>query len=102
MPDNPKQLARIGEFYLEEAVLNVLLRAQQTRTCLGPSDISKQAGIYRGSGKKERTSMQGAIAQGMLYKLEEQGRIEQCKQVNGRNGWQLTNTEFEVRSAAEV
>ncbi len=38
----PKQFARIGEFCLEEAVLDVLLEAKHGSECLGPAEISKR------------------------------------------------------------
>jgi len=43
----PKQLARLGEFHLEEAILDVLLEARHEELCLGAAEISRQAGIYR-------------------------------------------------------
>lgn len=41
----PKQLARMGEFYLEEAVLDVLLEAKHEGQCLGAAEISRRASI---------------------------------------------------------
>ena len=91
----PKQFARIGEFHLEEAILDVLLEAKHESRCLGPSDISKRAGIYRDRGKID--AMNDAIVTGMLMKLHEQDKVRQCTQDNDRGGWELTDEEFTKR-----
>lgn len=43
----PKQYARLGRFLLEEAILDVLLEAQQNNESLGPTVTSKKLGIFR-------------------------------------------------------
>lgn len=43
----PKQLARLGEFHLEEAVMDVLLEAAHEDECIGGAEISRRAGIFR-------------------------------------------------------
>ena len=91
----PKQLARIGEFHLEEAVLDALLGARHENECLGPAEISKRAGIHRGQGP--RNTINDAIVKGMLNKLAEQGRVKRCKQSNKRDGWKMTGKEFAIR-----
>ena len=91
----PKQFARIGEFYLEEAVLDVLLEAKHENECLGAAEISKRAGIYRERGPHD--SMNDAIVNGMLNKLSEQDRVKRCKQEGGRGGWEMTDKEFVIR-----
>lgn len=96
----PKRLARIGEFNLEEAVLDVLLEARHERECLGPAEISKRAGIFREPGHA-MTSGNDAIVWGILGKLAKHGRIEKCPQDKGKshklNGWKLTESEYRSR-----
>lgn len=100
MDIRPKQLARIGEFSLEEAVLDVLLEARSKGECLGPAAISKRAGIFRETGHA-MSAGNDAIVWGILGKLAKYGRIEKCPQKEAkpdkRDGWQLTDTEFQAR-----
>ena len=49
---SPKQNARLGVFYLEEAVLDVLLAAKYEDECIGPAEISKCGGIFREGGRE--------------------------------------------------
>lgn len=91
----PKQFSRMGEFYLEEAILDVLLEARHEHQCLGPAAISKRAGIFRERGKE--SIMNDAIVIGMLVKLYEHGKVHRCKQESGQGGWELTKVEFESR-----
>lgn len=94
----PKQLARLGEFHLEEAVLDVLLDARHEDECIGAAEISKRAGIFReGGGGDPIASMNDAIATGLLIKLYRAGKVEQCEQEGGRGGWRLTDAEFNRR-----
>ncbi|MDR2709360.1 MAG: hypothetical protein LBC07_05250 [Elusimicrobiota bacterium] len=92
----PKQFTRIGEFYLEEAVLDVLLeaRCENGDACIGAAEISKRAGIYGDTGK---VHMNDAIATGLLNKLCAAGKVERCSQRNKRGGWKITDKEFERR-----
>ncbi len=53
MSIRPKQLARMGEFHLEEAILDVLLKAKHEEECIGPKEISVRAGIFRDRGDRE-------------------------------------------------
>ena len=84
---SPKQYARIGRFLLEEAILDVLLEAQQRNECLGPTAISKKIGIFRA-----QDDHRSYIAYNILQKLEDEGRVERSPSVRG--GWQLTQEEF--------
>lgn len=97
----PKQFARMGEFYLEEAVLDVLLEARHKDQCLGAAEISRRGGIFRESGDKskgEPTSMNDAIATGMLIKLMKAGRVQRCEQDGKKvGGWEMTDEEFQRR-----
>ena len=95
MSIRPKQFARMGEFHIEEAVLDVLLEAYHENECLGPKKISIRAGIYRERGSEN--IMNDAIAIGILTKLASQNRVQRCKQQNEKGGWKLTEKEFESR-----
>ena len=100
MSIRPKQLARIGEFSLEEAVLDVLLEARHKGECLGAAAISKRTGIFREPG---HASVGGNdyIVWGILGKLAKHGRIERCPQNKAKpdklDGWRLTDAEFQSR-----
>lgn len=96
----PKQFTRMGQFYLEEAVLDVLLTAKHEGRCIGAAEISRSAGLFRESGDESRgepKSMNDAIATGILIKLMKAGRVDRCEQSPGRGGWELTDNEFEQR-----
>jgi hypothetical protein len=91
----PKQLARLGQFYLEEAVLDVLLRVAQDGGCIGAAEISARAGIFRDRGVVN--IINDAIVTGVLVKLHEDKKVERCEQASGRGGWKLTDAEFTRR-----
>lgn len=94
----PKQLSRLGEFHLEEAVLDVLLDTAYEEECIGAAEISRRAGIFReGGGGNPIASMNDAIVTGLLIKLYRAGKVEQCEQEGGRGGWKLTDAEFDRR-----
>ncbi len=91
----PKQFSRMGEFYLEEAILDVLLEAKYEGQCLGPAKISRRAGIFRERGREN--IMNDAITMGLLVKLSDQRRVQRCTQPNDKGGWELTDVEFQIR-----
>lgn len=91
----PKQLARLGEFHLEEAILDVLLETKHENECIGAAEISRRAGIFRDRGKHD--IINDAVTTGMLVKLNEHGKVDRCKQSGGRGGWELTDEEFKRR-----
>lgn len=91
----PKQLTRIGQFYLEEAILDILLEAKHENECIGAAEISRRAGIFRDRGKEN--IMNDAIATGFLVKLSDENKVLRCEQESGRGGWELTDTEFQSR-----
>lgn len=93
----PKQQARNGMYYLEEAILDVLMAAQDydSNRCIGPAEISKKAGIFRERG--EVNIMNDAIVTGFLVKLHSEGKVERCKQDSGKGGWKLTQKEYDDR-----
>lgn len=98
MSFRPKQMARFGEFNLEEAVLDILLAAREFDGdgCLGAAEISKRSGIFRDRG--DVNIMNDAIATGILVKLSDQNRVERCEQQGRRRGgWRISDAEYERR-----
>jgi len=99
----PKQSARLGEFHLEEAILDVLLEEarQEQSQRLGAAEISKRAGIFRerGDSTKGEPGMNDAVATGMLIKLLKQDKVKHFPQgdIDG-GGWKLTEKEFDRRN----
>ena len=96
----PKQFSRMGEFYLEEAILDVLLEAKHEENCFGASEIGRRAGIFgeKGDGNKGApAAFNDAIVTGMLIKLIHAGRVQRCNQVQDKRGWELTDAEFNIR-----
>ena len=91
----PKQLSRLGEFHLEEAVLDVLLEAAHESKCMGAAAISKRAGIFR--NKVKDIGMNDAIVTGVLIKLYKENKVVRCKQNSGDGGWALSDEEFARR-----
>ena len=96
MSVRPKQHARMGMFYLEEAVLDVLLESKHEGDCIGAAEISRRAGIFRDRGVVD--IMNDAIVHGILVKLHAEERVSRCTQsATNRGGWELTNSEFNMR-----
>ena len=89
----PKKYARLGVFYLEEAVLDALLETKDE--CIGAAEISKRAGVYRPT--HDKATFNESITNGILSKLENEGRIEKCLQPNNRGGWKITDKELSER-----
>lgn len=94
MSIRPKQLSRIGEFHLQEALLDVLCDAYPEDSGVGAAEISRRAGIYRDPGVM---NMNDAIVHGLLNQLYDQGKVERAPQAGGRGGWKLTEREYERR-----
>ena len=95
MSVRPRQLARMGVFQLQEAVLDVLLEHYLEGYGLGPAEISRRAGIYRDRGPDN--IMNDAIVVGVLNSLREQSRVERVEQEWGKGGWRLTEKEYSTR-----
>ena len=92
----PRQLSRMGQFYLEEAVLDVLLEAKHEGECIGAAEVSRRAGIFRDRGVVD--IMNDAITTGLLVKLHSENRVKRCTQSHAnRGGWELTDNEFNTR-----
>ena len=99
MAIRPKQFARMGEFHLEEAILDVLLEAKHEDECIGPAEISRRTGIFREPGWATKAG-NDHIVWGMLGKLVKAGKVEKCEQTPGSgktDGWQLTEAEYQSR-----
>ena len=85
----PKQLARIGMFYIEEAILDLLFEAEINKgDGLGPTQISKKFGTYL-----SEYSHPNAIVYGFLEILKNQGLVESV----GRGDWRLSEMGSENR-----
>lgn len=92
---DPKQLARVAEFLLEEAVLSVLARNAPGESGMGAAQIGRIAGIFRDT--TEDMKMNDATTHGILNKLLGEGRVVRRDQLNGRGGWALADNEYEHR-----
>ena len=86
---NPKQLARIGIFYIEEAILEVLFEAIDAPdgSFVRAIDIALKIGVKHGLNENWLVS-------DILKKLEADGRVEQRE---ARGPWKLTEDEYQKR-----
>ena len=84
-----KQLARVGVFYLEEAVLNVLFEAMgaQEDPFVRAVNIARKIGV-------KHWDKENWVVSGILRKLEAEGRVEQRKK---QGPWKLTEAEYQRR-----
>lgn len=87
-------MARIGTFHLCEAILDVLLAEHPSGYGLGAAAIGKRTGIYRSVGK---IGLNDAIVSGYLNELFAQKKVKRKKQVNNKNGWALSDDEYQRR-----
>ena len=96
----PEQNSQQGiMFRLEEVVLDVLLEAKREGECIGYTEISRRAGIYREQGELKPPTC--AIVWGVLHKLYGESRIKRCMQVVNKRGFELTDSEFNRRRKDE-
>lgn len=87
---NPKQLARVGIFYIEEAILEVLfeaMEAQEEDPFLRAVDVARKIGV-------KHWTNENWLVSDILYKLRAEGRVEQ-REVGGP--WKLTEAEYQKR-----
>ena len=85
----PEQLARIGMFYIEEAILDFLFEAEMdNRQGLGPTEISRRLGTFL-----PWYDPGDLIVYGFLIKLEDQGLVVHP----GRGDWRLSEKGRENR-----
>ena len=97
MSIRPRQLSRMGTFYLQEAVLDILYEHYPEGYGIGAADISRRAGIYRERGPSD--IMNDAIVTGILNSLHEEGKVERTAEQEHvqRGGWRLTESEYNRR-----
>lgn len=94
MLNNSKQMARIGEFLIHEAILQVLSEYYDSGFGIGPKQISDLTGLYRGEGSGK---YHDGLVQNFLIQLLELNKIESKSQGNQKGGWMLTKKEYEIR-----
>ena len=85
----PEQLGRIGMFYLEEAILDLLFEAEMNeQRGLGPTEISRGVGTLLPGG-----NFKDSIVAGFLEKLKGEGLVKHVK----RGDWRLSEIGRENR-----
>ena len=87
----PRQLTRIGVFYLEEAILDVLFEAKHNRNnpFVRLVEMRKTFGIYN------QWTNDNWLVRSLLYKLEKNDNKVQQNRKGG--AWQLTDAEYNRR-----
>ena len=86
-----KQLTRIGVFHIEEAILDTLFESDE--------EYTRAADIARNCGISQSWKDSGWIIACVLYKLEEDQRVETRRDSSGRrSGWKLTTHEKNRRA----
>lgn len=92
-----KQLARVGIFYLEEAVLDVLFQAMKS----GNNPFMNVAEITRKIGVKAVWDKGEWCIRDICKELYVEGRIEPTYSSNGKQirGYKLTKTEYNKRNS---
>ena len=81
--NNPKQMARLGVFYIQEAILDIL--EAETEPLL-PSEISRKIGIIP---PDEGPALKFAIVHGVLAKLQNEGLVEKAENMR----WKLAESQ---------
>lgn len=90
----PKQLARLGVFYIEEAILEILFQANDTY--ISRKEVANKLGMLESWHESEW------IIYVTLNKLEEDARAEPDLGADGqRKGWKLTALERNRREDTE-
>lgn len=91
---HPRMLTRMALIYLEEAVLDVLLKAGQDDGGLDPEEIGKLIGIP--SSSKRLEGIANPIVRGILDRLESERFV---RQTGAYQPWQLTEKGIEHQLA---
>ena len=81
--NNPRQMARLGVFYIQEAILDIL---EAETELLQPSEISRKIGIIP---PDEGPALRFAIVHGALAKLQNEGLVEKVENI----GWRLAENQ---------
>ena len=90
---NAKQLTRIGVFHIEEAIVDTLFESDEY---VPAAEIERKCGV----SKSWKDS--GWIIACILYKLEEDQRVEARRGPGGRrSGWKITTRERNRRAEVE-
>lgn len=89
-----EQSVQFAEFFLHEAILNVLLENYEEGVGIGPKEISTFTGMYRGKGNGKSHD---GMAKIFLSQLLELNKIEPKTEKNKLPGWILTKEEYEFR-----
>ena len=90
----PKQMARIGVFHIEEAILDPLFLADDEY--VRAVDIARKIGIKLWDPEEW-------VVSAILYKLEEDEPVEARRGAGGqRSGWKLTTREKKRRADIET
>ena len=86
-----KQLTRIGVFHIEEAILDTLFESDE--------EYTRATEITRKCGLSQSWNDSGWIIACVLYKLEEDQRVEARRGPSGqRSGWKLRSREKNRRA----
>ena len=97
-----KQLARIGLFYLEEAILDVLPSPSDEHIKM--AQVNRLIGMHRIHQEWTRVEPKGVsdwLCSFVLEKLLDEERVETRTEGNRRTGWRLSHSEYERRSENE-
>ena len=86
----PRQLARLGISFLEEAILGVLFEAKKKGEEIDLSEMSKKLDLP--VRRHTYGSNRNDIVRTILDRLESEGRVEPCS--GDSKKWQLTAQEF--------
>ena len=92
-----RHLSRIGQSHLQEAILDVLFHAYSEPDGLKPDEISKRAGIHRGTIHRGN---QNHIVAGLLAPLQKQGMVKSVQKYTVNRVWRLTESEYKSRLQA--
>ena len=86
-----KQLARIGVFHIEEAILDTLFQADD--------EYTRSADISRAIGIKSWDNYDWIVGRILRSRLEKDGRVEaQLSESGQKTGWKLTTREYNRRA----
>jgi len=82
----PRQLSRMGMFYLQEAVLDVLYEHYNEGYGIGAAEISRRAGIYR---EREIFSLASLIKEFSMERVQKGGAVFNIKRLDFLNGFYI-------------